>query len=422
MGHGTAYPGEFLLKLDKNILSYFKMPEITIFVTGTTGKTSVSGTIAQVLERSHKKVGHNTKGSNLKEGVISTLLETSKLNGKSKVDVLVIEIDERYVKEIFKEITPTYFVINNLSRDQLARNGHADIVFREINNSIDQKTHLILNADDPLVVKFSFNKKNQITYYGLSKTNQSTMENNLNTLDQLYCPNCDHKLIFDYFHYGNLGNYHCSNCKFERPHPKYEAILTDSTHFQVDDQTIEMGNEAIYNIYNLLATYTTASLVGVSPLEITNTLNQHTPKVKRFHEYQIEEKHVITLLSKNETPLSYNQSIEYIQKQPIPKSVIIGFTRISGRYDLKDLSWLYDINFELLKEETITDFTCVGPFAYDIATRLKIAGIEEEKIHVHLPWKDLVDTIKITKEKEVYAMLYFDLDYYLVDVMKKVKQ
>lgn len=67
------------------------------------------------------------------------------------------------------------------------------------------------------------------------------------------------------------------------------------------------------------------------------------------------------MLSKNETPLSYNQSIEYIKEDKQIKTVGIGFTRISGRYDLKDLSWLYDINFELLNDKSIDKFILIGP-------------------------------------------------------------
>ena len=38
IGRGSVLPGEIALKLNKNIMSYFKLPKITIFITGTTGK------------------------------------------------------------------------------------------------------------------------------------------------------------------------------------------------------------------------------------------------------------------------------------------------------------------------------------------------------------------------------------------------
>ena len=48
LGRGTAFPGKLALKLNKNILNYFEMPKTTIFVTGTTGKTSVAGTLYEI--------------------------------------------------------------------------------------------------------------------------------------------------------------------------------------------------------------------------------------------------------------------------------------------------------------------------------------------------------------------------------------
>lgn len=113
LGRGTAFPGKIALKLNKNILKYFEMPKTTIFVTGTTGKTSVVGTIYEVYKNSGYKVCSNLKGSNLLDGVTTAVIDASNLSGKTKVDVLVIEVDERYVKEVFKYLTPKYFIVNN---------------------------------------------------------------------------------------------------------------------------------------------------------------------------------------------------------------------------------------------------------------------------------------------------------------------
>ena len=47
---------------------------------------------------------------------------------------------------------------------------------------------------------------------------------------------------------------------------------------------------------------------------------------------------------------------------------------MSGRVEL------YDIDFERLRNENISNFICIGPFAYDIAVRIKLANIDEDKI------------------------------------------
>lgn len=417
LGRGTAFPGDLALKLNKNILSYFELPKITIFVTGTTGKTSVSGTLYEIYKNAGYKTVSNIKGSNLIGGVTTAVMEASKLNGKTKADVLIIECDERYVKNVFKYITPKYFIINNLSRDQLARNGHFELVFNEINNSIKKDTHLILNADDPLVTKFSLNKKNKITYYGVKKNKYSTKKSMLDTLDLAYCPVCHKKLEFEYFNYGNLGNYKCPNNDYNRPICKYEAeILKDS--ILIDDKEIKVSNTALYNVYNIAACYTVCDITKVNRDSLVDTLNTLSLKVKRLNEFELDGVKGTLLLSKNETPLSYNQSLEYVKSKKGTKTVAIGFTRISGRYDLKDLSWLYDINFELLNDKSVEKIILIGPFAYDIATRLKLAGIDPKKFLYCIDYTNSLDySIKHTKG-DLYCVVYFDLDYKYIDELK----
>ena len=417
LGRGTAFPGKIALKLNKNILTFFEMPKTTIFVTGTTGKTSVVGTIYEVYKNSGYKVVSNIKGSNLLDGVTTAVIEASKINGKTKVDALVIEVDERYVKEVFKFITPKYFIINNLSRDQLARNGHFELVFKEIDKSIDEKTHLILNADDPLVTKFGLNKKNKITYYGLKENKYSTKKNKIDTLDLAYCPKCHKKLIFDYFNYGNLGYYHCSNNDYNRPNCDYEGILNRT--LKIEDETIKLNNTALYNAYNILVSYATARIDNVDKEKIVESLNNLSTKVKRLNEFKVKNNKGTLLLSKNETPLSYNQSLEYVSKEKGTKTVAIGFTRISGRYDLKDISWLYDINFELLKDKSIEKIILIGPFAYDLAVRLKTANVDPKKFLYCLDYNNSLDYCLKHAKGDLYCLLYFDLNYLYIDQLKE---
>lgn len=417
LGRGTAFPGKIALKLNKNILNYFEMPKTTIFITGTTGKTSVAGTLYEIYKHSGYKVVANLKGSNLIDGVTSAVIEASKIKGKTKVDVLIIEVDERYVKEVFKFITPKYFIINNLSRDQLARNGHYELVFKEIDKSIDEKTHLILNADDPLVTKFSLGKKNKITYYGLKENKYSTKKNKIDTLDLAYCPKCHKKLIFDYFNYGNLGYYHCPNNDYNRPNCDFEGTLTKS--LKVEDETIKLNNTALYNAYNVLVSYATARIDNVDKEKIVESLNNLSTKVKRLNEFKVKNNKGTLLLSKNETPLSYNQSLEYVSKEKGNKTVAIGFTRISGRYDLKDLSWIYDINFELLNDKSIEKIILIGPFAYDLAVRLKTANVDPKKFLYCLDYNNSLDYCMKHAKGDLYCLLYFDLNYLYIGKLKE---
>ena len=102
LGRGTSFPGELALKMDKNILKKIEKPKRIICVTGTTGKTSICGTLTEVYKHAKVDVKSNIKGSNLKAGITSLFIENCTITGKMKTDTFIIEVDERYVKEIFK--------------------------------------------------------------------------------------------------------------------------------------------------------------------------------------------------------------------------------------------------------------------------------------------------------------------------------
>ena len=166
VGKGTSLPGKYALKLCPDILSRIKLPETIVAVTGSNGKTSTVEMIASVLKASGKTVAYNAEGSNQIEGVTTMILGSCTLSGKMKQDVLLIESDERYAKLTFRWFRPTHYVITNLYRDQLTRNGHPEWVFDAIKESIFDDTALILNADDPTVSLFGQGRDN-VLWFGL---------------------------------------------------------------------------------------------------------------------------------------------------------------------------------------------------------------------------------------------------------------
>ena len=132
LGRGSNFPGVLALKINKNIINYFKMPEIVIAVTGSAGKGSTSSIIADTLRKDGKKVVHNKFGSNMLPGILSLLITNSDLSFKIKGDALVVEVDERYTKIIFDIVKTKYVVITNICRDQTPRHGHFDLLYEKI--------------------------------------------------------------------------------------------------------------------------------------------------------------------------------------------------------------------------------------------------------------------------------------------------
>ena len=153
-GRGSSLPGWVALALYPGILKRMKLPRTTIAITGSNGKTTTTEMIAHTLEACGMRIGWNREGSNQIEGVATLLLRYSTFGGKVDRDALVLECDERYAQSIFKVFAPSVFVVTNICRDQLTRNGHPESVQDCIRAAIavaGDRMSLALNADDPYV-------------------------------------------------------------------------------------------------------------------------------------------------------------------------------------------------------------------------------------------------------------------------------
>ena len=221
MGRGSAMPGTIAYKLNKNILSDFKLPKTVIAVTGSSGKGSTTKIVANVLRKSGYTVTYNDKGSNERAAIIATLLKSSDLKGNIKTDACVFEIDERYVKLVFPYIKPTHVLITNLTKDQPPRQRHYDFVYEEIFKGLRENAKYIINADDAYLSKFNLDKKFDVIYYGIDKLKTSYKKNMFPVLNTQRCPICNSKLEYKYYQIEYKGNYKCTKCDFKRPESKY---------------------------------------------------------------------------------------------------------------------------------------------------------------------------------------------------------
>ena len=206
IGKGSSMPGKFALKICPDVLRRVALPEHIIAVTGSNGKTSTVEMIAAILRADGKTVVYNEEGSNQIEGVATLVLAHATLGGKVKADVLLIESDERYAARTFQFFHPTEFVITNLYRDQLTRNGHPEWVYDSILPALHPGTELILNADDPLSSCFARGRE-RVKWFGLDPCSVSTDAPTGAYHDGAYCPVCHAPMEYDYVHYNHIGAY-----------------------------------------------------------------------------------------------------------------------------------------------------------------------------------------------------------------------
>lgn len=410
--NGSVFPGSLVKKHDKNILKKIKYPKYVIGITGSSGKGSTTNEVAYILEKNGYKVVWNKNGSNLINAAITLILNntnpfTKKLNG----DILLMELDESYIKEIFDKNTLTHLLITNITRDQPARNGHPELILNKIINSIGDNTHVIINADDPFLNRIKYTHHGLITTYGINKTKYDTLEPINNSVDAQYCPLCHSKLKYDFYHTGHIGKYKCTNCDFAREKVNFEADDVDlnKQFFTINDSIYHINKNVFFAVYYTLAAYTLCKTIGLSDESIKKYLNEEALPSKRMKEYTIDDRKVNMIESKNENNLSYYESLHYINNIKEKKTVILGFDNVSRRYNLNDLSWLYDVQFELLNDKYIDKIFIIGRFRYDVYTRLKYANISDEKLIVVDKLDNIISRIKNESNGNIYTMVCFDM-------------
>ena len=411
IGRGSNFPGEIGIRLDKKMLDYFKLPKLVIAVTGSAGKGSISTMIASILRNDGYTVSHNHNGSNMIPGILSLLIENSKLDGTIKTDAIVFEVDERYTEKLFSILKPKYVVISNICRDQPPRHGHFDLVFNKIKSAISKDTHLILNGDDPYLQKFNLNNEYNVTYYGISKNKYSYKKNVFNNINMYYCPKCKSPLKHNFYQFENIGDYYCDNCDFKRPNIDYLAtnINLDKSIMTINKKNkLSISFNILYYAYNILAAYTVGALVGINENKLCDYISNMENNNKLNNYYKYKNKNVYVMNNKNENSTTFNESVLFTNNHNVNKTIVIGWKEISRRYKFNDMSWLYDIEFELLNNKFTDKVICVGPDRYDIATRMKYAGFKDSQIKIYETLKDAENMIKNKSKKDIFAILNFD--------------
>jgi len=409
-GRGSSLPGRIAIKLDKNILGKLKLPSKVIVVTGSSGKGSTTSIIANVFRDAGFKVCHNEKGGNLDTGIATVLINDSTLGGKLKSDVIVLEMDERVIKYILPVIKPSDVVITNITRDQPPRQKHVNFIFDELNKGLNKDIHLYLNSNDPILTKFNLDNKFNVTYYSLDKTNNSYKDNIFNSLNVVRCPKCNGYLKYKFYHFEDLGDYKCSLCDYEMPISKYKITkFNDKDNIITIDKkyNITLNNDMLYNLYNTLAAYSVLANYNIDKELICKSITNLNKNNKIYTKYKYNNRDVYVLNNKCENATTYNQSMLYTLKDDGIKTIVIGWKEISRRYIWDDLSWLYDVEFELFNKQKIDKIIVAGPQRYDLAVRLKYAGIDEKKIKIYNDLYDASDEIRNSKGS-IYGILNFD--------------
>jgi len=409
IGKGSSLPGKVALKLCPTILTKLTLPKDIIAITGSNGKTSTVEMVAGILKAAGKEVVYNKEGSNQIEGVTTMLLNHATLSGKVKGDIVLLESDERYARHTFKHIKPTMFAITNLYRDQMTRNAHPFHIYNIIADAVAliPSARLVLNADDPIVRNFGFQRDN-VVYFGMDRNDLSTQQSDALYNDCHYCPRCKKEMQYDFFHYAHLGSYHCE-CGYGRPETAYtvEEMDLENERIMINGTPLHLDFASKYNVYNLLTAYTVTSLLGVDEKVIAAQLDDFVMKNGRIVKFDLAGNEGLLITSKHENSTSYNQSLGYVAMQKEKSTLIIIVDAISRKYYTSETSWLWDISFEMLQNTNVERIVLTGKYAYDLALRFEFAGITSAEIVVEPDLDKMAQMLRELNDTKLYCVTCF---------------
>lgn len=422
VGKGSSMPGKIALKICPDILRRVQLPPHIIAVTGSNGKTSTVEMIAAILRSGGKNVVYNEEGSNQIEGVTTLVLTHATMGGRVKADVLLIESDERYAARSFQFFHPTEFVVTNLYRDQLTRNGHPEWVYDAILPAIHPETELILNADDPLSSCFAGGHEN-VKWFGLDKCSISTDAPTGVYHDGAHCPVCKGPMTYDYVHYNHIGAYRCAKCGHAKPATDYTATAVDLEEgvLTIDGTvTIQLAFRSIYNVYNILAAYAACRECGVAPETAAGVINRYILKNGRMQKFTLGRRHGTLLTSKHENSIAYDTNLRYIASAKADCAVLVIVDAVSRKYFTSETSWLWDIDFDQLAAPHVKKIVLSGRYCNDLAERFSFTSISPEVWSVQPDISAAAAELKAGGSEELYVVTCFsDRDKLLAHVEKE---
>lgn len=401
---GTNFPGKVALKLDKNVLNIVSKDYSVILVTGTNGKTTTTSMISNILKSSGKDVITNNTGANLMPGITSCFIDNFKFRKSNKGKYAIIEVDEANIKFITEYIEPKIIIVTNLFRDQLDRYGEVYTTLNKIMEGIVKVPNatLLLNGDESLLGDLKV--PNKIKYYGFNCAINDKKTVDINA-DAKFCKNCKHPYTYDFITYNHLGKFHCENCGYERPELQFSVdsigeITRTYSKVTINNNEYCINQPGVYNIYNALCSIGAAKLLGIENNIIYTSIKNTESSFGRQESIKINGKEIKIILVKN--PAGYNEALNTVSldKREINLCMLLNDNYADGR----DVSWIWDVNFEKLASLDILKTIVGGNRLYDMGIRLKIAGLNYKNFSVCNNFDSVLKSVEDCNGEIVYVL------------------
>ena len=174
------------------------------------------------------------------------------------------------------------------------------------------------------------------------------------------------------------------------------ADIADGTLTINHETALHTNLRVLFNLYNMLAAYAVAAELGVSPSLIAEVISDYTFRNGRIRSWNQNGREIALLTSKHENSTSYDQSIDLAVRRG--GDVLFIVDAVSRKYFTGETSLLWDINFELLRADSIRTIYLAGKYVYDLANRLDYTDIPKNRIRILPTLDDIRDVFQGTND------------------------
>jgi UDP-N-acetylmuramyl tripeptide synthase len=412
LGGGTNLPGRVARRIAPDVLQDLAaaLPKGVVLLSGTNGKTTTTRMIATILEHNRLNVLHNRAGANLITGLTATALTGSSPFGRPASHIGLFETDEAALPAAIAETKPRLVVIHNLFRDQLDRYGEVDTLagkWKAALATLPAESMVLLEADDPAVADLGSGLTAQVYYYGLDDVSHAVGAGG-HIADSQFCRRCGTRYDYAQRFYAHVGHYHCPNCGHERPKPHFslqkltlEGTSSSRLYITYPGGALEvhLPIPGLYNAINALAATAATILLDMPPASVRDALERFSAAFGRIERVQAGPNGAPMLIALIKNPVGASETVRMLvgNEQEASKSFQLWIAINDLDADGTDVSWLWDAEFERLGavrgdgQPVVERVTVSGTRAYDMAVRLKYAGIDPERIVVEPNLASAVD-------------------------------
>ena len=157
--------------------------------------------------------------------------------------------------------------------------------------------------------------------------------------------------------------------------------------------------------------------MGIGTEHFNEMLSDYKPQIGRMELIPLGGKPCILNLAKN--PAGFNQAIQTVLLDKRKKDVIVAINDLAN--DGRDVSWLWDVDFDKLGDANLNNLITTGIRKYDIALRFKYADIMPEVVTEDM--KFAIERCVQNKESEVcYVLVNYTALYPTQTTMLNLKK